>query len=301
MTLDPGPLLEARGPLGRVRRASSLLLAVCLLVTACGGSNDVGAVDPTPTPESGGEATPTPAASPATTPSATPEPPLEPTATPEPSPTTAPTLQPTAAPTATPTPAPSIDDLVFAADGLGLVDFGTDAEQALEVLVGLLGEPEFDTGWGDPSDPASDDLWPGCPGSVARLIAWPGILGIGFTDWDPSSPDRLDTLAEPYFAGAGLHPDTPIRTAEGAGPGDTLGALRAIYGSQLVVSDEPEDQAVGLYSWSLDTEVGPLHRLGGVRGWLFWPGSRAGAAPEGPPTDDWTAEAWTSGMSCDTP
>jgi hypothetical protein len=190
--------------------------------------------------------------------------------------------------------------LVARNDGLGVVSFGEEAEAAIETLIDVLGAPEVDTGWQDPTDPASEPLWPGCPGTTARLLQWTDNLGAVFTNWDGSLSTPTGTVPNPYFAGYGLFQTTTVRTIDGASPGMTLSQARDIYGDRLSVSDQP-DEAVELYSFAIDGTGSPLTRTGPLRGWLFPPdGADGGQGPEGP-GDDWTIGALTVGVSCSTP
>lgn len=220
--------------------------------------------------------------------------------------TTTPTTTTTTTSTST-TLAPSTTvgaDLALTSDGLGVVSFGADPDETVAVLTGLLGPPSFDTGWGDPSDSANQYLWPGCPGSIARIVSWEGSLGAVFTDWDSASGDMTARLDEPVFAGAGLWRDSAVGTEDGIFSGDTLGRLREVYGPRLFISDVADD-AVGLFWFAIDGDGSALARTGAIRGWLFWPeypvSPAAGAEPAGRPTDAFIAAGFTSGVTCDTP
>ncbi len=193
-------------------------------------------------------------------------------------------------------PSTVVGELVAANDGFTLVSFGAEVERAIAVLTGVLGPPAVDTGWQDPTDPASE-LWPGCPGATARLLQWTGNLGVLFTDWNGDLSTPGGSVSQPYFAGYGLWPTSSIRTVDGASPGMTLAQARAIYGDRLSVSDRPDD-AVELYSFAIDGTGSPLTRNGPLRGWLFPPESDQ--TQEGP-GDSWTIDALTAGVSCSTP
>ncbi len=203
----------------------------------------------------------------------------------------------------TPAPPPPPGPVVASADGLGVVTFGDEAEGAITALTTALGAPDVDTGWADPTDPANEPLWPGCPGRMARLLQWTGSLGAVFTDWDGDLSAPGGTVATPYFAGYGLWPTSPILTVDGASAGGTLGELRAVYADRLFVSSEP-DLAVDLYWFAVDGDGSPLFRTGGLRGWLYPPGffdQNTPTQPGTPPDDTWTAAAFTAGVSCSTP
>jgi hypothetical protein len=191
----------------------------------------------------------------------------------------------------TSTTEPSIENLVFSSDGLGVVNFGDEAGQALAVLIEILGPTDFDTGWGDPSVETSEYLWPGCPGSVARLVSWEGVMGVGFTDWDQRSEDPRATLDTPYLAGAGLWLDSPVTTPDGARSGDTVGQLRAIYGDRLSITYTEDGPLPAVFAIDGTAKNGSLDRTGGLRGNI----------QDDIVTDDSMTVGWTAGVSCDTP
>lgn len=198
---------------------------------------------------------------------------------------------------ATESSAAIVPTLAAGSDGLGVASFGDEAEGVIQALIGVLGAPDVDTGWQDPTDPSNQPLWPGCPGTTARLLQWTGNLGVLFTDWDGDLSTPGGTLPERYFAGYGLWQSTSVRTVDGASPGMTLADARAIYGVRISISDLPDD-AVGLYSFAVDGTGSPLTRTGPLRGWLFPPAVEDGQQG---PDDDWTIGALTAGVSCDTP
>lgn len=190
--------------------------------------------------------------------------------------------------TSSSTPSPTttyrstIDDVVLSADGLGVVDFGDEAEAVLAVLVETLGRPDFDTGWADPSIEANEPLWPGCPGTAARIVTWDDVMGVVFTDWDQTSDNLRVTVGTPYLAGAGLWPDSPITTPDGARSGDTVGRLRAIYGDRLSVASTEGYPTPWVFA---------IDGAGGLRG----------SIQDDIVTDDSMTVGWTAGVSCDTP
>ncbi|MGF1597935.1 MAG: hypothetical protein ACFCVK_13545 [Acidimicrobiales bacterium] len=193
----------------------------------------------------------------------------------------------------------AVGALVATDGGLTLVSFGDEAEVTIQTLIGVLGPPDVDTGWQDPTDPANE-LWPGCPGATARALVWTGNIGTVFTDWDGDLSKAGGTVPEPYFAGYGLWPTTSIPTVDGGSPGSTLAEARAIYGDRLWVSDQP-DGAVELYSFAIDGTGSPLTKTGPLRGWLFPPDGADPALAADGPGDDWTLDAFTAGVSCSTP
>jgi hypothetical protein len=224
------------------RAVTAAIVAVCLLIastlTSC-GDNDTGDTATGATAES---------SQPAKTDG--PEPASSSTST-EPQATTSTSASPTTA----------VGAVVAANDGLTLVSFGDEAEGAIDALIGVLGSPDVDTGWQDPTDPANEPLWPGCPGATARLLQWTGNLGALFTDWNGDLTTPGGTVPEPYFAGYGLWGTTSVRTVDGASPGMTLAEARGIYGDRLWVSDRP-DEGVELYSFAIDGTGSPLTKTG---------------------------------------
>ena len=263
------------------RAATAAIVAVCLLIastlTSC-GDNDTGDAATGATTQGSQPAK-----------SDGPEPASSSTST-EPQATTSTSDSPTKA----------VGALVAADDGLTLVSFGGEAEGAIDALIGVLGSPDVDTGWQDPTDPANEPLWPGCPGATARLLQWTGNLGVLFTDWDGDLTTPGGTVPEPYFAGYGLWDTTSVRTVDGASPGMALAEARGIYSDRLWVSDRP-DEAVELYSFAIDGTGSPLTKTGPLRGWLFPPDGTDPAQAADGPGDDWTIGAFTAGVSCDTP
>ena len=178
-------------------------------------------------------------------------------------------------------------------DGLGVASFGDEAEATIRALIDVVGAPDIATGWQDPRDPSNKPLWPGCPGTTARLLQWTGSLRAVFTNWDGNLSAPGGTVPEPFFARYGLLHTSPVRTADGASPGMTLCEARAIYGARISISDRPDD-AVELYSFAIDGTGSPLTRTGPLRGWLFPPD---GADTEQGPDDNWTIGAFTAGVS----
>ena len=140
----------------------------------------------TPTPTAGAAETPTPAADATSTPVPSQPPPTPasssgdtstPTATPSPTPTSTPT------PTATPTPTPEPVEIEFVGSpnaALLGVEIGADATEAMDSLEGLIGEPDFDSGWYEGCPLDGDEL-------DERLVQW-GDLNVYF---DRSDGDEI--------------------------------------------------------------------------------------------------------------
>ena len=118
--------------------------------------------------------------------------------------------------------------IVVGPRGLGIVEFGDDADDVVDRLNGFLGTPDTDTGW------IEEEL---CRGRV-RFVRW-SSLEISFTDgetfWSEEGRRHfaaylhsLDFTAEPL----------ELRTAEGIGIGASVEELLAVYGPQLQITDE---------------------------------------------------------------
>lgn len=129
--------------------------------------------------------------------------------------------------------------MVLGPQGLGIVSFGDDADPVVAELTALLGR-------------ASDDRPLGsCPsGEVDRVVAFAELaVLIGeregsprFVAWDLGLP-------------SGALPE--LRTAEGVGVGTTVEALRAAYGSQLEITNDP-------FGPGFEVRVPAPGRLGGT-------------------------------------
>ena len=221
-------------------RARLLLAALALLTAACGDSAEptTTTAAPPPTTTTTAPPTTTTTAPPTTTTTAPPTttttaPPT--TTTVPPTTTTAPPTTTTVPPTTTTVPAPA---LVLRGNGLGVADFGADAEQVVATLTDLLGSPTVDPGW----EIASDVF---CRGTVVRFPQWNDLFLL-LTD------AATDYAAEGtrHFAFWGAFGEG-VATPSGLAPFDsTLGDLEAAVGTV-----EPSfDDLVGLYL--IDVDVG---------------------------------------------
>ena len=74
----------------------------------------------------------------------------------------------------------------------------------------------------------NEGVWPGCPGTTARLLQWTDNLGAVFTNWDGDLSTPTGTVPDPYFAGYGLWPTTTVRTIDGASPPTTRRTWRRL-------------------------------------------------------------------------
>ncbi len=162
-----------------------------------------------------------------------------PTTTTLPATTTPPTTT-TSTTTTTPSPDPCafVDDLqgplanfVFlGVDGIGVfTEFGGDAEETIQTLTCLLGEPDADSGYGD-----SFSVFGTCPGSEVRGVRWGPLLTLygdaqifgsedrEFYNWRYEAFESPDTLELTF-------PET------GIGLGATIPELQAAYGADLEI------------------------------------------------------------------
>ena len=119
-----------------------------------------------------------------------------------------------------PTGKPATGSVTLRGDGLGVVNFGQDADAVIPVLETLIGSP--------PTAPGSQADW-------VEFVGWDDLgLFVGF-----------DTPAAESYSGAsrfvaweyyGSDRGTTFVTAEGAGVGTALSELQALYGDRLEVS-----------------------------------------------------------------
>ncbi len=154
--------------------------------------------------------------------------------------TTAPssTIGTTVVPPSTTTTVSEVEDglrFVLRPDGLGPIDFGTPGDQAIATLTQILGPPDRD----DSVDPDRQECvegsgWRECVPvfDTARILTWTASgLDVLVTDLgypDGAYPRRVAT----YFgAWRAVRPSNgaALSTADGIGPGITVGALRAIH------------------------------------------------------------------------
>lgn len=137
-------------------------------------------------------------------------------------------------PTAAPTTATRSAQLVLRPDGLGDLDFGEPTASAMEVLAGLLGQP----------DPGEEYPYGGHP---LRHVYWENVgLAVVFSDYEFFRDDGEEhfagwghSLYVGDLAGWGHGPSSlPLQTTEGIGIDSTLGDLQTAYPGMVdLVSD----------------------------------------------------------------
>ena len=150
-------------------------------------------------------------------------------------PTTASTIPPPTQPPAAATTT-TIDDhradlAVLRSDGLGSVDFGEPAEEALTSLIDMLGPPDGDTVSSDPE----------CVLAIqqTRTVQWDTVgLRVLFTDW----PGSYELPPAPlHFASWTLEPTsappTQLATPDGIRIGSTAAEVRSLPNSSPMIPD----------------------------------------------------------------
>lgn len=173
--------------------------------------------------------------------------------------TTNPLTSTTAPPTTTSTTeaAESASTIVLRADGLGVVPFGTEIDEALVVLTDLLGPPtshELHTNvWGDESSYGS-----------FHEVKWEG-LRLEFIDWDIDWTP-LDSPVFSYWTTG-----RSLRTPEGVGPGSLWAETAATYGDAAKAWQEDCGEYSGIYHFlSIELEGEGYEHIAGYAyfGWL---------------------------------
>ncbi|MDH3471095.1 MAG: hypothetical protein OEM94_07245 [Acidimicrobiia bacterium] len=136
-----------------------------------------------------------------------------------------------------------IDNFVFLdVDGLGGVEFGDNAEDVVQFLTCLLGEPDSDSGYVD-----SFSVFGTCPGTEVRGVRWGALLTLFGDTQLFGSEDRefyawrYDEFELPDELGL-TFPDTQI------GLGSTISELEAAYGADVEVF---EDEFIGGFAFSV--------------------------------------------------
>ncbi len=125
-------------------------------------------------------------------------------------------------------------------DGLGIVSFGAGAETVISTLTADLGPPDEDSGWTE-----SFSAFGTCPGEEVRVVSW-GELSVFLTDSTTAVGPYPDPGEPHFFSWLAVHqPENPgygFTTAQGVGPGSTIGDVRAAHGDAVeVLYEEPFD------------------------------------------------------------
>lgn len=133
-------------------------------------------------------------------------------------------------------------------DGVGPVDFGTEADEAMTLLTELLGPPS------EVRDEGAQDIYWSV--EQVRFVTWDDLaLQLVFTDWngDVTQPAAIPLhLADWEVLGPGL------TTVEGLGWGTTVGDLRAMYPdvqfginefAPMFIIEGPDGDILGGFDW----------------------------------------------------
>lgn len=122
--------------------------------------------------------------------------------------------------------------IVLEPDGLGIVSFGDDADDAIAAVTAVLGEPSEDSGWVEPLTIST------CAGSEARAVAW-GSLYLYFSDESSRATGSRHLIGYSYGSVSELGgPPQGLSTPEGIGLGTTVEFLRAAYDAVVVEAGE---------------------------------------------------------------
>ena len=125
--------------------------------------------------------------------------------------------------------------LVLGEQNIGSINFGNDADAVIAEFTTVLGSPDEDTGWVD-----SFSTFGTCPGTEARLVRWTSLQGFftnGATDWAAEGTRHFFHYSQSAAAGGGEI--LTLMTDKSIGLGASVAELRAAYGSQLTVTDDP--------------------------------------------------------------
>ena len=166
--------------------------------------------------------------------------PLVTTSTPEPptiAQTTTPTAAQTTAQTTTPTDAgTTVRTIELRSDGLGVVAFGDEMQEATATLIGLLGE----------SDESQSEAW---LGDSTVWVHWEKEgLNVFFSDSSRYRDDGVIHLFQWSYSGL------EFTTRDGFGVGATVEDLRSAYGDRLTITDFT-DCGVSRNELSLDNAI----------------------------------------------
>ena len=153
---------------------------------------------------------------------------------------------------------PALEPLVLAADGLGSIRFGTEAESVIADVTSRYGAPDRDTGWVAPEGP-----YGACPGLLVRVVGF-GSFELLFSDAGTARLPEFFAWSygfDPTTTRAGVDPrGIDLLTAAGIGLGSTWEEVTSAYGAGAV--DTSEDSGRGR-SFAIDGD-----RPIGIRGLL---------------------------------
>lgn len=145
----------------------------------------------------------------------------------------------------------AIADLTLVVNGIGPLDFGIPAADAIGRLITSLGEPDEDTG-----PRASTGAFGVCVGDTERIVRWGPLAAIltvaGGTETFQGY--RMDIS----YDGASASQATEIATLSGLRVADPVSQLERIYGSSFDIAYE------------VDETLGETFRLSGESGLLLY-------------------------------
>lgn len=142
-------------------------------------------------------------------------------------------------------------DLTMVVGGIGPLEFGTPASDAVGRLVASLGEPNEDTG-----PRQSTGAFGVCVGETERIVRWGPLAAIVTVEngVETFNGYRVDIS----YQGAASHPAADIATLSGLRVADAVSQLERIYGDSFEINYE------------VDAALGETFRLIGNSGLLLW-------------------------------
>ncbi len=153
---------------------------------------------------------------------------------------------PTAPTTTSPTQPAEMALAVLRPSGLGSVDFGTPADEAVRMFTEMFGQSDIDD---------SGDL--DCLAMVqdSRTLVYQSLgLTLVFTDWDASTSDPVPLhFASWHMDERAIAADEPLVTAEGIGIGSTAADVRVAYPDAIPVLPD-----VSNWGFEVRSREGPL-------------------------------------------
>jgi hypothetical protein len=115
-------------------------------------------------------------------------------------------------------------DLTLAVDGVGPIDFGRPARQAVGRLVASLGEPEADTG-----PVVSTGAYGTCPGEMERIVRWGVFAAIVVVDPNGDETFAGYRLDLNYVENLDEVPTVEMNTLSGLRLGESVFNLEQVY------------------------------------------------------------------------